>query len=84
MKKLDNKLALYVIKVLLTLQIVLTFSCCHSRSGNVLGSVHQPPILAIRAGTKVLTKEGLYTAEKDEVWHSDRRYRELEVRLSFK
>jgi hypothetical protein len=46
--------------------------------------VHQPPILAIQAGTRISTKEGVYVAEKDEVWHSDRRYREIEMRLSYK
>jgi hypothetical protein len=46
--------------------------------------VYQPPILPLEKGTKVQTKEGLYTAQDEEVWHSDRRYRELERKLTFK
>lgn len=41
-------------------------------------SIYQPSILSLRAGTKVQTTEGVYTAQTDEVWHSDKRYRELE------
>jgi hypothetical protein len=32
-------------------------------------------------GTPVQTKEGVYTPATDEVWHSDKRYRELERKL---
>lgn len=41
-------------------------------------SIYQPSILALKAGTPVETKEGVYTPQTDEVWHSDKRYRELE------
>jgi hypothetical protein len=41
-------------------------------------NIYQPSILALKAGTRVETKEGIYTPQTDEVWHSDKRYRELE------
>lgn len=41
-------------------------------------NIYQPSILALKAGTRVETKEGIYTTQTDEVWHSDKRYRDLE------
>lgn len=41
-------------------------------------NIYQTPILRLEAGSKVQTKDGLYTAQEDEVWHSDYRYRLLE------
>lgn len=41
-------------------------------------NIYQPSILSLEAGTRVETREGVYTSQTDEVWHSDKRYRELE------
>lgn len=41
-------------------------------------NIYQTPVLRIEAGTQVMTKDGLYTAQEDELWHSDYRYRQLE------
>lgn len=37
-------------------------------------TLYAPPFLKIRAGTKVQTPDGIYTAQTDEVWHSDAEY----------
>lgn len=41
-------------------------------------NIYQPPILSLGAGKTIETKEGFYTPQTDEVWHSDSRYRKLE------
>jgi hypothetical protein len=41
-------------------------------------NIFQPSILSLEAGTEVDTKTGTYKAQTDEVWHSDKRFRELE------
>lgn len=41
-------------------------------------NLFQPPILRLDTGTQVITKDGVYTAVTNEVWHSDARYRDLE------
>lgn len=41
-------------------------------------NIYQPPTLILPKGTKIQTKEGIYTSQTEEVWHSDKRYRELE------
>lgn len=38
----------------------------------------QPAILPLDKGTLVKTRDGVYTAQDNEVWHSDQRFRELE------
>ena len=44
-------------------------------------NIYQTPILRLEAGTEVQTKDGLYKAQVDEVWHSDDRYRSMERQL---
>lgn len=44
-------------------------------------NIYQTPILRLEAGTEVQTKDGLYKAQVDEVWHSDDRYRLMERQL---
>lgn len=41
-------------------------------------NIYQPPILVLPAGKSIQTKEGIYTPQKEETWHSDKRFRELE------
>lgn len=41
-------------------------------------NIYQPPILVLPAGQTIQTKEGKYTPQTEETWHSDKRYRELE------
>jgi len=48
-----------------------------------LGSLnlHQPPTIHLKGGTPIQTVEGVYTPPKDEIWHSDARYRQLERKV---
>jgi hypothetical protein len=41
-------------------------------------NISQPNILKLTKGTKVETADGNYVAQFDEVWHSDKRFRDLE------
>lgn len=41
-------------------------------------NIYQPSVLALKAGVPVTTTEGIYTPQTDEIWHSDKRYRDLE------
>ena len=44
-------------------------------------NLYQTPVLRIEAGTVIDTKDGIYTAQQDEIWHSDYRYRQLELKV---
>jgi hypothetical protein len=41
-------------------------------------NIYQPSILSLEKGKSIQTKDGIYTPETDEVWHSDKRFRILE------
>jgi hypothetical protein len=43
-------------------------------------NIYQASVLKIKAGTVIETVDGIYTAQTDEVWHSDKRFREQERR----
>jgi hypothetical protein len=47
-------------------------------------NIYQPSILSLEKGKPVQTKDGIYTPETDEVWHSDKRFRLLERELYYK
>lgn len=52
-----------------------------SREGRVSSAesmLYQPPTLFLQAGVPVKTKEGTYTPQVDEVWHSHARFTALE------
>ncbi len=65
-----------VLATLLT-SFVLTGCACASRrtSGSLQGS---PRILRLEAGIPVQTKDGLYSPQQDETWHSQAEYLRLE------
>lgn len=46
-------------------------------------NIYQPTILSLEKGKPITTKEGIYTPQTDEVWHSDARYRKLERDLLY-
>ena len=73
MKKLNTRNFLLICSLFLV-------SCATTPEPIVTGTlnIYQPPILSLEKGTEVNTKEGKYTAQTDEVWHSDKRYRDLE------
>lgn len=43
-------------------------------------NIYQPSIIVLEEGKQVETKEGFYIPQTEEVWHSDKRFRELERR----
>ena len=46
--------------------------------------IYQPSILSLEKGKPVLTKTGIYIPQVDEIWHSQKRYQELERDLYYK
>jgi hypothetical protein len=41
-------------------------------------NIYQPSTLRLSKSIPVQTRDGIYTPQTDEVWHSDARYRRLE------
>jgi len=75
------KLKNTVLLAIVMMPFVLT-SCETSSSPNVGNlNLYQPPSLHLKSGTKVQTLEGIYQAQTNEVWHSDKRFRELERKI---
>jgi hypothetical protein len=66
-----------------TLLIGLTSGNQNSSPKSETLNIFQPSTLHLKADQAVQTKEGVYTPETDETWHSDKRYRELERQLFF-
>ena len=77
------KLKHFVVMVIALPLIGLT--SCNQNSSPKSGTLNifQPSTLQLQAGQAIQTKEGVYTPETDEVWHSDKRYRDLERKLFF-
>jgi len=46
-------------------------------------NIYQPSTLTLSPGTTIKTKEGVYTPQLEEIWHSDKRYRDLERSLYY-
>jgi hypothetical protein len=66
---------------LLAMLCSLTACALGSReeSASLAASVlYQPPTLRLKAGHPVQTPDGIYTPQRDETWHSDARFRQLE------
>ena len=54
-------------------------SCASDSTLNVNSlNIYQPSTLRLTKGSLIQTKDGVYTPQTDEVWHSDARYRRLE------
>lgn len=58
----------------------LLLAGCATRSEAVMSelNIYQPSILILEKGVEIQTKTGKYKAQTEEVWHSDKRFRELE------
>lgn len=63
----------------LSLLLSMLISCNHtsSRKKNTL-NIYQPSTITLTGEVPIQTIEGIYTPQKQEVWHSDMRYRTLE------
>lgn len=60
------------------------FSCASKPSPTqIIGklNIYQPSVLFLEEGKQIETKEGFYTPKTREIWHSDKRFRELERSL---
>lgn len=79
-KKLKN----FELKALNILLIGLMCSCCNLNQKKSMPNILQPNILKLTKGTKVETVDGNYVAQSDEVWHSDKRFRDLERTILYK
>jgi len=82
MKPKSNASALAAI---LLLSLLLT-GCGHvfsapAESSLASSALYQPPVLRLEKRQLVATKDGLYIPARDEVWHSDARYRQLEQEI---
>lgn len=61
---------------------VLTSCVTRSPKSESILNVYQPSVLTLPAGTEVIAEQGRYTAQTREVWHSDKRFRDLERELN--
>lgn len=78
------KLKNYAQLVLIAAVIGLTSCGQNSWKKNEVLNIYQPSILSLEKGKPIQTKDGIYTPETDEVWHSDKRFRLLERELYYK
>ncbi|MDP1581511.1 MAG: hypothetical protein Q8M02_14660 [Candidatus Didemnitutus sp.] len=72
----------YALAALLLTSCMLT-SCAHKSSAAAASSLaesrlYQPSILRLEKSKLIATRDGLYIPQRDEIWHSDGRYRTLE------
>lgn len=65
---------------ILSLSAALTGCATASRENADLRQLYQPPVLRLQAGLQIVTRDGLYLPQVNEVWHSDARFCDLEAR----
>jgi len=76
-----TKLKNYGLLAIVTPLIGLTSCGSVSNPKTTTLNIYQPSSLKLKAGQPIQTKEGVYTPQIDEVWHSDARFRKLEREL---
>jgi hypothetical protein len=71
---------------LVTSILMIGLTSCGTSSSTKSGTlnIYQPSTLNLAAGIPIQSKNGVYTPQTDEVWHSDARFRKLERQLYFK
>jgi hypothetical protein len=57
---------------------LLTGCAINSRDESASRRLYQPATLLLKAGQPVQTPDGIYTPQSDEVWHSHKRFVDLE------
>lgn len=72
-------LAILLTSLLLTGCETVLFGSKGSRLPSV--NIYQPPVLVLPAGLPVQTETGVYQPTSREVWHSQARFRELELQV---
>ena len=71
-------------RVGIVMMLIGLTSCAKDSSLSVPDlNIYQPSTLKLQKGKKILTEEGIYTPETDEVWHSDARFRRLERQIYY-
>jgi len=69
----------------LAMTLIALTSCGGSSKTNIKNlNIYQPSTLRLGKNNPVPTKDGIYTPQTDEVWHSDARYRRLEREVYYK
>ena len=66
-------------KAVIAMMLIGLTSCASDSIMNVNNlNIYQPSTLRLKKSQPIETKDGIYTPQTDEVWHSDARYRRLE------
>lgn len=63
-------------RILLLIISVLILSGCNTLRDKSL-NIYQPDILELDRGVKIQTSRGVYAPQKDEVWYSEKSYKDL-------
>jgi hypothetical protein len=71
--------------LLALMMITIGLTSCETSSSTKSGTlnIYQPSTLSLAAGIPIQSKNGVYTPQTDEVWHSDARFRKLEREVYF-
>ena len=65
--------------LVMLLMMAATLVACKTKQPDILNlNIYQPSILKLQGGKSIQTANGIYTPQLDEIWHSDKRFRELE------
>jgi len=73
-----------IVTLVLMIQMIMLISCVKSSSTSSASlKIYQPTIIRLKANSEIQTVDGIYTPQVDEVWHSDKRFRELERTLYY-
>ena len=66
-------------KLAIAMMMIGLTSCASVSTQSVSDlNIYQPSTLRLSKSIPVQTRDGIYTPQTDEVWHSDARYRRLE------
>ena len=66
-------------KLVIAMMLIGLTSCASVSTQSVSDlNIYQPSTLRLSKSIPVQTRDGIYTPQIDEVWHSDARYRRLE------
>ena len=77
------KLKNFAPKGILILPILLTACAGNLQESDKKLNIYQPSTLRLQAEQPIQTIDGIYTPQKDEVWHSDARFRKLEREIFY-
>jgi hypothetical protein len=70
---------------MLALALILA-SCSETASSVSMKdlNIYQPTLLKLQQGVTIQTEEGKYTPQTDEIWYSEKEFRELERTIYYK